>query len=54
MEKKERLMVEGNSFYELDLACVERKNRKKCREKEAGCGGESKDKGCRKKQMNAE
>ena len=30
-EKKEKLVIEGNAFYEIDLECVRKKERQKNR-----------------------
>lgn len=32
MEKKEKLVIDGNAFYEMDLECLEKK--RKAREEE--------------------
>ena len=31
-EKKEKLVIEGNAFYEIDLECVRKKERQKNRQ----------------------
>lgn len=40
-DKKERLVLDGNAFYELDLECIKNKKAKMQREKERKAEKES-------------